>query len=69
MSTGPGPHGQATGPVRLDHKAPAFGGGVLLEFFIVGRTDFPRGFAFVVSEEVAEYFVVGQTYEQIFTQP
>lgn len=66
---GPPPHGQATGPVRLDHKTPHPAGGVLLEFAIVGRNVFPRGFALPVSDEVAEYFVVGQVYEQLFTQP
>jgi hypothetical protein len=66
---GPPPHGQATGPVRLDHKSKMIDGSVLLEFFILGRTSYPRGFALPVSEEVGEYFVVGQTYQHLFTQP
>jgi hypothetical protein len=69
FGSGPGPHGQATGPVRLDHKTPFTGGQVLLEFYIVGRTAFPRGFAIAVSAEVAEYFTEGTTYQQLFTTP
>lgn len=67
MSSGPGPHGQATGLVRLDHKTMLHDGTVLLEFFVIGRTSFPRGFALPVTEGVAQYFDEGKTYKQLFT--
>lgn len=42
-------------------------GTVLLEFFVIGRTSFPRGFALPVTEGVAQYFDEGKTYKQLFT--